>query len=120
MSKQTQSRQRGPTKRRKRRNQGGNILIPIGVAVVILAVIIGALLTLENQPADIPYPDVSRISVKDTQKGLEAGDILLVDVRSKTSYDSQHIVGAVSIPEEEVGDRLNELPVDQEIVLYCT
>lgn len=120
MSKKTQPRQRTAAKRRKRRTQGSSILIPIGVAVVVLAVIIGVLLTLENQPADIPYPEVSRISVKETQKGLEDGEILLVDVRSKTSYDSQHIAGAVSIPEEEVGERLSELPVGKEIVLYCT
>jgi len=120
MSKKSMSRQRNAAKRSKRRNQGGSLLIPIGVAVVILAVIIGVLLSLENQPADIPYPDVSRISVKETQRKLAAGDILLVDVRSKTSYDNQHIAGAVSIPEEEVGARLGELPLDQEIVLYCT
>jgi hypothetical protein len=120
MSKKTQSRQRAAASRGKRRGQGGNILIPIGVAVVILAVIIGVLFSLENQPADIPYPEVSRISVNETRDKLEAGEIILVDVRSEASYNSQHIAGAVSIPEQEVGSRLSELPVDQEIVLYCT
>jgi hypothetical protein len=120
MSKKTQPRQRTATKRRKSRTQGGSLLIPLGVAVVVLAVIIGALLMMDNQPADVPYPDVSRISVKETQNKLEAGEILLVDVRSKASYDSLHITGAMSIPEEEVGDRLSELPVDRGIVLYCT
>jgi len=120
MSKKTESRQRAATSRRKRRKQGGAVLIPIGIAVIILAVVIGVLFSLENQPADVPYPEVSRISVNETRNKLEAGQIILVDVRSKNSYDNQHIVGAVSIPEEEVGARLSELPVGHEIVLYCT
>jgi hypothetical protein len=122
MSKKARPKQRAATSRRKRRTQsGGGLLIALGVVVVILAVLIGMVFALEGEePADIPYPDVPRISVNETSRKLEAGEILLVDVRSKTSYDSLHITGALSVPEEQVGTRLNELPVDQEIVLYCT
>jgi rhodanese-related sulfurtransferase len=45
---------------------------------------------------------------------------LLVDVRSASSYEKSHAVGAVSIPEETIASRLQELPRDKEIILYCT
>jgi rhodanese-related sulfurtransferase len=66
----------------------------------------------------IPYPDVPRISLQETTEKLEQGQAVLVDVRSRASYDKAHATGALSMPEEELDARLNELPRDQELVLY--
>jgi hypothetical protein len=120
MTKKRTSTRRSATRRPKRPKQGGELLIPIGVAVIVFAVIIGALFGLENEPADIPYPEVPRVSVSETWDKLQAGEIILVDVRGEILYDRQHIAGAISIPEEEIAERLSELPVDEQIVLYCT
>jgi rhodanese-related sulfurtransferase len=77
--------------------------------------------TAQAQPtSQIPYPNVPRISLDETKSKLDNGQAVLVDVRSKSSYDKSHAVGAISIPEQEINSRLNELPRDQEIVLYCT
>ncbi len=125
-----------------RQKQGSSLVIPIIVGVVIVAIVIGAIIALEggrSTPAasagdvpiagntaaaldtrSLPYPDVPRISLQETQEKLEQGQAILVDVRSKNSFDQAHAAGAISIPEEEVAARANELPRDKELILYCT
>ena len=44
---------------------------------------------------------------------------VVVDVRSKQSFDEGHIKGAISVPEAEVDSRLADLPKDRLIVAYC-
>jgi hypothetical protein len=123
-------------KPKRRKGQFASLAIPITVGVVVVAVILGVIVSAENQPSGsvpssvntaqgldtqpIPYPNVPRISLADTQKELDNGQAILVDVRSKSSYDSGHAVGAISIPEEETNARLNEFPRDKDIILYCT
>jgi rhodanese-related sulfurtransferase/DNA-binding transcriptional ArsR family regulator len=50
---------------------------------------------------------------------VEAGDVVVLDVRPVPEYQAGHIPGAVSIPVEELAGRINELPTDTEIVVYC-
>ncbi|WP_370934566.1 ArsR/SmtB family transcription factor [Amycolatopsis sp. cg13] len=50
---------------------------------------------------------------------IEAGDALVLDVRPETEFEAGHIAGAVSVPLDELEDRLSELPADQEVVAYC-
>jgi rhodanese-related sulfurtransferase/predicted transcriptional regulator len=49
------------------------------------------------------------------RKGL----VTVVDVRPREEYTASHIAGAISIPLDELKDRLAELPHNQEIVAYC-
>jgi rhodanese-related sulfurtransferase len=49
------------------------------------------------------------------RKGLAT----VIDVRPVEEYRAGHIAGAISIPVDEVKDRLAELPRNQEIVAYC-
>ena len=142
-TKKRQPRSRPASKTRTRR-QGSpsSIMIPIVVGVIVVAVVVFAIWSLEGQqpaaaavPGNIsvpvvtaqprqtsapPYPDVPRISVSDTKTKMDNGQAVLVDVRSPTSYDQSHAAGAISIPEAEIKSRLDELPKDKEIVLYCT
>ncbi len=51
---------------------------------------------------------------------LEAGEALVVvDVRPTEEYRAAHLAGAVSIPRDELEQRLRELPQDRQIVAYC-
>jgi rhodanese-related sulfurtransferase/DNA-binding transcriptional ArsR family regulator len=50
---------------------------------------------------------------------VAAGDVCLLDVRPAEEYLAGHIPGAVSIPVEELTDRLHELPSETEVVVYC-
>lgn len=46
-------------------------------------------------------------------------DVLLLDVRDDWEWEVAHLEGAIHIPLDELGFRLNELPRSQEIVTYC-
>lgn len=48
-----------------------------------------------------------------------AGDLVVLDVRPAAEFAASHLPGAISIPVEELTDRLGELPADREIVAYC-
>lgn len=45
--------------------------------------------------------------------------VLLLDVRPHLEYLTNHLPGAVSIPLDDLEDRLDELPHDKTIVAYC-
>ncbi len=127
-----------PSRRRgqPRRRQSGSLWIPATVALVVLAIVVGVVLSVEARNAKessgpnatpealntstLPYPDVPRISVAETWDGMQAGQVILVDVRGQQSYNGLHATGAVSMPEDEIEARLEELPRDRDIVLYCT
>ncbi|HEV8560155.1 MAG TPA: metalloregulator ArsR/SmtB family transcription factor [Actinophytocola sp.] len=44
---------------------------------------------------------------------------LVLDVRPHEEYTAGHIPGAISVPLDELPERLAGLPADQEIVAYC-
>ncbi|MGE7692530.1 ArsR/SmtB family transcription factor [Lysinibacillus sp. NPDC094177] len=50
---------------------------------------------------------------------MEKGEVLLLDVRPKEEYEEAHIPGAVSIPIEELGERISSLPTNCDVVAYC-
>jgi rhodanese-related sulfurtransferase len=59
------------------------------------------------------------ISAEDLIERLEAGDVLVLDVRPEPEYRSGHIPQARSIPVDELETRLGELPRKKEIIVYC-
>jgi rhodanese-related sulfurtransferase len=50
---------------------------------------------------------------------IEAGDVLVLDVRPEPEYRSGHIPQARSIPVDELETRLGELSRKKEIIAYC-
>jgi rhodanese-related sulfurtransferase/predicted transcriptional regulator len=50
---------------------------------------------------------------------LEAGDVVVLDVRPTPEFESGHIPGARSVPVEELRQHLRALPKDAEVVAYC-
>ena len=76
---------------------------------------------VSENPVPISVSEVPRISVEELKERLDNGEeIVVVDTRSTTSYDIKHIPGAISMPSINIESPLDELPLDQEIVLYCT
>lgn len=47
------------------------------------------------------------------------GTTLVLDVRPSREYEAGHLPGAVSIPLEELAERLAEIPTEAEVVAYC-
>jgi rhodanese-related sulfurtransferase len=63
--------------------------------------------------------DVEEITRDELLRRLEAGDVTLIDVRPGEEYAAGHIPGALSLPLNELADRLASLPSDTTIVAYC-
>lgn len=54
------------------------------------------------------------------RRRIEAGDdLVVVDVRPREEYEAGHIAGALSVPLDELAERLDEIPEDVEVVAYC-
>lgn len=53
------------------------------------------------------------------QHMLEEKKVKLVDVRRKEDYDESHIPQAISLPKDELKNRLSELSQNDVHVVYC-
>lgn len=62
---------------------------------------------------------LAAVSKEDLIRQIAEGAIVVLDVRPSVEFEQGHIVGARSIPIDELERRLTELPRDQEIVAYC-
>ncbi len=68
------------------------------------------------------YLDTENIRLVGREELLQAaseGRALVLDVRPAEEYAAGHVPGAVSIPLDQLADRLAEIPADSEIVAYC-
>jgi rhodanese-related sulfurtransferase/predicted transcriptional regulator len=63
--------------------------------------------------------EVVAISRDELIARLGRNDVVLVDVRPSEEFDAGHIDGALSIPLDQLDERLAELPPGSEIVAYC-
>ena len=63
--------------------------------------------------------EMEAIGPDELQRRLENDEVIVLDVRPDLEFQQGHIAGAVSIPVEELADRLSELPRDRGIVAYC-
>ena len=50
---------------------------------------------------------------------LDPKSAILLDVRQPREWEGGHIPGAVHIPLPELRERLDEIPADKEIIVYC-
>ena len=89
-------------------------LIYVAVAVAVVASILFAPSLL---PSGDGYGDVTvqeaRTLIEDKQ------DLVILDVRTVSEYEDDHIEGAENIPVQELGKRLDELSRDDELLVYC-
>lgn len=66
--------------------------------------------------------DVREISREQLLERLDAGEVVLLDVRPAEEYAAGHIPGARSVPFGQLADEadaLADLPVGSEVVAYC-
>lgn len=59
------------------------------------------------------------MSRTELQKRLNAGDVVVLDVRPTVEYAAGHIRGARSLPLADLTRRLREVPKDSDVVAYC-
>ncbi|MEU5539610.1 metalloregulator ArsR/SmtB family transcription factor [Streptomyces sp. NPDC020362] len=63
--------------------------------------------------------DAAEVTQEELRARMAARDVVMLDVRPPEEYRAGHIPGAVSIPVEELAHRIDELPEETEIVVYC-
>lgn len=51
--------------------------------------------------------------------GFHSDNIVLLDVRTKEEHELGHIEGSVNIPVDDIRARMNELPKDKKLIVYC-
>jgi len=60
------------------------------------------------------------IGPEELQAKINSGeDFLLLDVRTPQEHAAQSLQGSYLLPLQELGYRLNEIPKNKEIVVYC-
>jgi len=70
----------------------------------------------EFMNANLGLDGVSLAELKDR---MNQNEVLLLDVRPKEEYEEAHIPGAVSMPIEELEEKISSLPANYEVVAYC-
>jgi rhodanese-related sulfurtransferase len=60
-----------------------------------------------------------KITPAELQQAMKCSDMLLLDVRPAVEYQAGHLPGAISIPIDDLPERMEELPTGKTIVAYC-
>lgn len=79
--------------------------------------IAGALLGAALVVGGCAKPDTARAS--EARILVERGEATLLDVRTVQEFNEGHAPGAVNIPIQVIRERMNELPKDKPVVVYC-
>ncbi len=66
------------------------------------------------RPGEMPIDEFKKIAA------ATPADVLILDVRDKDEANAGMIKGAKLVPDEEILDRLVEIPKDKQIVAHCT
>jgi glyoxylase-like metal-dependent hydrolase (beta-lactamase superfamily II)/rhodanese-related sulfurtransferase len=61
---------------------------------------------------------VERLDIDELEK-IYGDDLLIFDVRKKSEYDSEHLIGAENVPLNEINKHLAEFPKDKKFYLHC-
>lgn len=73
-----------------------------------------AMRALVSQPDEL-----SPLAADELLEQARRGDVVVLDVRPQTEYDTAHLPYARSIPVGELSGRISELPADKPVVAYC-
>lgn len=62
---------------------------------------------------------VQRLSIKEFEKEYNSNISLVFDVRKKSEFNSEHILGAINIPLNDLNAHLSQIPKNKPFILYC-
>lgn len=62
---------------------------------------------------------VNRITAKELEEKLQKEKVLIIDVRKKSEFDSEHLLNAINIPLNQINNHLAEFPKDKPFILHC-
>jgi rhodanese-related sulfurtransferase len=102
---------------RKRASKKKRFPIWAGVLLaVVLVIAAGAFILLNANASKAQLPDVVSVSQAATLRDQGA---FILDVRQPEEWAQFHIPGATLIPLGDLPNRLNEVPKDKKVVVYC-
>lgn len=99
----------------------------VSTGVIILAFAVW--LNLDNgepslqsdlQSGNVPVSLIPRVNLTNAKLAFDQGSAIFLDVRATTAFADSHIPGAISIPEEDLESRSDELDPNEWIIPYCT
>lgn len=65
------------------------------------------------------FETTDRITAEDLEKAIKSEQPLIIDVRKKSEFDSEHIIGAINVPLNEINKHLAQFPKDRTFILHC-
>jgi len=69
---------------------------------------------------NVPSDGVRRVTTVELRDMLDKGTAVVIDTRGADPYKQNHIKGSISVPVDQVANRVGELPRDKTIVAYCS
>ena len=96
----------------------------VGLAVAALSV--GAATTLAQQQRKYEVDPQTKWAVgakptpaDELKKQMDAGTVMIIDVRPPANFEKETIPGAINVDLQQLGQKLNRIPKDKPIVVYC-
>jgi rhodanese-related sulfurtransferase len=65
------------------------------------------------------YETITRLTSKELEKEYKSSEPLIIDVRKKSEFDSEHVIGAINVPLNEINSHLAQFPKDKPFILHC-
>lgn len=90
--------------------------------ILLLALILFAPVIAPAQKSE-KKSDEERITIEDLKRKMDRREkVLIIDARAGSSWvgSSVRIKDALHITLDQIDSRMNDLPKDREIVIYCT
>jgi rhodanese-related sulfurtransferase len=105
-------------------NNKQNRRVSVGMSRVILPVmlIVLGILAACSPAAGVSAPEIisGKIDAQEyNQRFLDETEHLLIDVRTPEEFADGHIPGAINISVQSLPDRLDEVPNNETLVVYC-
>jgi glyoxylase-like metal-dependent hydrolase (beta-lactamase superfamily II)/rhodanese-related sulfurtransferase len=69
--------------------------------------------------ADKESDSSKRITVSELEKIYASEKPLVIDVRKKSEFESEHIIDAINIPLNQINQQLADFPKDKSFILHC-
>lgn len=63
--------------------------------------------------------NVGRIDAAEFESRVKNTDEVVIDVRKKSEFDSEHVVNAINIPLNQISQRMAEFPKNKPFILHC-
>ncbi len=87
------------------------------VVFAVIALAAGGYYLLQMGSGDSGYGNVDVAEARDLIG--EKGELVILDVRTVSEYESRHLEGAINIPVEVLSQHLSELNKNDELLVYC-